>query len=325
MEVAALDYGLVNTVYQHLQEYPHHRPFLEEMVAWEQAHPSKDQWDGWKWQHVHTPVGVINHFVGQSIVDLRYDSNKSSYYRLKSVADTKEALGMDAIDMRPKAETPPDLSNLFGLVVGHERVKALLRYAIQAEKPTHFLLVGQPGTAKTLLLSDIARLPTAEMYVGSTTTKAGLVGLLLMVKPRFLVLDELDKMQQADMGPLLNLMETGMVTRLQHRIQERVTMDTRVFAGANDITKIPAPILSRFAKMEFPPYTTEEFVQVATAVLAQREGQGPAMAELIAREVAKHSTDIRDAVRVARLARNDPRGVMEVVRCLWKVTPIGRR
>jgi len=179
------------------------------------------------------------------------------------------------------------------------------------------------------MLSDVGSLPGAEFYVGSTTTKSGLVGLLLQCRPRYLVIDELDKMDDRDMSPLLNLMETGMVTRLMHGVDERTTLETKVFAGANDMRRISAPIISRFARFEIQPYTKEQFVDVARQVLIQREGLGPQTALLVGNEVVKYSTDIRDAVRVARMAAKDPRLVPDIVNCLWdsgpRPTPFGRR
>jgi MoxR-like ATPase len=153
--------------------------------------------------------------------------------------------------------------------------------------------------------------------------------MLLAMQPRFLVIDEIDKMPDHDQTPLLNLMETGMITRLQHGIQDRVILPTKVFAGANDLRRISAPILSRFTQLTVPPYSPREFVDVATAVLVQREGLGVQMAKHIATEVVGHSLDIRDAVRVARMSGGLPIQVIEVVECLWpskptNLTPIRR-
>lgn len=313
MEVAtAVDYRLMERIYGLLLDNPDLYEHLEEMIDYELAHPGEE----WTWQQVHTPVGLVNILITRGIVDLAYQSRQYHNYRLHSLPDTQGALEMISQSTGPKI-IPLKVDELFKLVIGHDRAKAVLQYSINADAPVHCLLVGPPGNAKSLMLSDIGGLPGAELYVGSTTTKSGLVGLLMQARPRILVLDEIDKMSATDMTPLLNLMESGVVTRLQHKVQERITLDTKVFAGANDVRKISPPILSRFAQIHIPGYTVPEFIEVAAAVLIQRESIGPQMAQHIAFEVSEYSTDIRDAVRVARMARGDPRLVFEVIKCLW--------
>ena len=315
-----IELELQSTIANLLQERPEYTHYVEEMVEWETAHPPEDDlddWSGWEWQSVHTPIAVINTLITWGVVDQKSKSRTYTHYRLHSLSATKTALeSLSPLGVPEKAIAPEDM---FSLVVGHDKVRALLLYAVLADKPVHALLVGPPGTAKTLMLSDVGSLPGAQFYVGSTTTKSGLVGLLLAVRPRYLVIDELDKMSDSDMSPLLNLMETGLVTRLQHGARDRISLDTRVFAGANDTRRISPAILSRFAVFEIPPYTPAEFVRVATQVLIQREGLGPETAKLVANVVVKfNTTDIRDAVRVARLARRDPSLVIEVAECLWQ-------
>lgn len=308
-------YQLQDTIYRLLQEQPEWRRYFEEMVAWHEQHPGGNTWDGWQWTDVHTSPSIINSLISRGVVDLTSSSRQYKHYKLRSMDDTRAALKATAQPER--SGEPIDVDSLFTLVVGHETIKQLIRYAVKAESPVHCLLIGPPGTAKTLILSDIGRLPGAEFYVGSTTTKSGLVGLLLSSRPQYLVIDELDKMEDKDMSPLLNLMETGMVARLIHGSHERITLATKVFAGANDMRKISQPILSRFAKCDIPPYSPKEFVDVARQVLMAREGMGQELAMHTACEVVKYSTDIRDVVRVARMAGNNPFAVLEVVQCLW--------
>jgi len=322
--VTAPDFQVQDRIYQLVQDRPELRRYLAEMVAWETDHPPNKMYaSGWEWADVHTPTGIVNMLVGNALVDQVSKTRKQTEYRLHSLEDTAAGLDMDAA-AGPDAD-PIDPSDLFDMVVGHDKVKALIRYAVGATKPVHVLLMGPPGTAKTLMLHDISRLPGSHFYVGSTTTKAGLVGLLLQEKPKFLVIDELDKTSPGDLSPLLNLMETGLVTRLQHGRRDRLEMDTRVFAGANDIRRLeqasPA-LLSRFAVFDIPPYSPIQFTEVARQVLQKREGCGEQMATLIATEVVNYSTDIRDAVRVGRMAAGNPMLVMDVIKCLW---PNGRR
>lgn len=314
-------YRTQDKVYQLLRDRPELREYLEHMVEWETAHPQSDRHPGWLWQEVNCATGTINALIVQGIVQYleEYSSRSRSYYRLTSVADTRA--GLANLDIAAVQTGPIDVDSLFSLVFGLEQEKSLLRNALRADKPVHCLLQSPPGMAKTLILGDIGNLPGAEFYVGSTTSKSGLVGMLLTQRPVYLVIDELDKMGLGDMSPLLNLMETGMVTRLIHGANERVSLDTKVFAGCNDVSKIDSAIISRFALVTIPAYSPTEFVNIATRVLIEREGQGPELAKLIARNVVVFSTDIRDAVRVARMARRDPLRVAEIIACLFRIGP----
>lgn len=304
---------------QLLRDHPELEQRLQEIVAWERLHPPQNAYDGWSWFDTHTPGRLCTVLVSAAICDVVYQSRSSTQYRLSSRPDTEEALSN--LRIVPAAPTSLDVTDLFRFVIGHDRAKMILTAAIESVKPVHVLLTGPVGTGKTLLLADVGALPGAEFYAGSTTTKAGLVNLLLDKHPRFLVIDEIDKMDHADMSPLLNLMEGGVVTQLQAKRQIRVTMDTRVIAGGNDPAKLTDPIRSRFAQVYIPPYSAAEFVQVAQAVLVQREGIGPEVAMLIATAVVPYSTDIRDAVRVGRLARGRAAKVEPTVASLFAGLP----
>lgn len=76
-----------------------------------------------------------------------------------------------------------------------------------------------------------------------------------------------------------------------------------VFATANSCEKIINPLLSRFAILEIPEYTFEEFTEIAVTRLTKED-----VDESIARDIAEKvwnelgSKDIRDVIKVARLA-----------------------
>lgn len=311
------NFELQEQIIQVLDERPDWKRNLREMVEWERAHPTENEYDGWERTEVHTAPGIIAHLLNLAIINQRSKSRTYTNYRLQSVDDTAAALA--AADETPasRAMASIDFDRLFEVVIGHDSAKRMLLMSLKAAGPVHCVLYGPPGSAKTLLIQDIGGLPGAEFYAGSNTTRSGLVGMLLAVKPAYLVLDEIDKMPEADTTPLLHLMETGIVTRLQHNIQQREKLDTKVFAAANDIRRVPAPLASRFAKIEVPGYTPDEFRRVAEAVLIQREQIGPKVAKLIATVVVKHSLDIRDAVRVARMCCGNPHEVEAVVTALF--------
>jgi len=101
----------------------------------------------------------------------------------------------------------------FETIVGHNDIKLILNKAILSERPIHVLLMGRPGCAKTMFLMEMMRrLKNSYFIVGSNTTKAGLVNQLFENEPKYLLIDELDKMNANDQVSLLHLMETGIIS-----------------------------------------------------------------------------------------------------------------
>ena len=212
-------------------------------------------------------------------------------------------------------EVPEDM---FDPVVGYDDVKWLLRRALALEKALHFLFVGPPASAKSLLLMELERLDGAYYAVGSSSTKAGLRQLLLELRPRVLLIDELDKVRTSkDYAVLLSLMESGIVTETMHGSRERKVVHTRVFAAANTDEDLTPELRSRLVILHFRPYTLPDFLMIAERVLVDREGIEPGLAEAIANAVWNdlRSRDIRDAVKIARLVQT-PEELPQVVAVL---------
>lgn len=340
-----MDVPLRQTIAHLLMEHPEWARNLRAMVKWEQENPIKGETDiysGFGWEDVNTSPSIRTALLSHGVLTFRYKSGRGgTFCRLASVEETKTAL--DLMGSAPEAPTErehlPTIDGIFALVAGHERAKGLLRLALQAEEPLHIVMEGPPGTAKTTLLSEIGKLPGGSLWTGSTTTRAGLVDFLMQVRPDLLVIDELEWMAPADQSPLLNLMEGGLVTRLQHGKQERIQLKTKVFAGANDLRKVPPAILSRFTVLRFRAYTPPEFIMAARQALQNKfPWCGPEQSLVVANAVVARSCDVRDAIKVARFAARrvgatmgvTPDSVAEVVDYLWpplegKVSPMVRR
>jgi Holliday junction DNA helicase RuvB len=94
---------------------------------------------------------------------------------------------------------------------------------------------------------------------GSSTTKAGLIDSLFLNNPKYLLIDEIDKMSTKDQAMLLNLMETGIVSETKHNKTRTANMKTSVFATSNNVGDIITPLQSRFFVVELAPYTYEQF------------------------------------------------------------------
>jgi Holliday junction DNA helicase RuvB len=207
----------------------------------------------------------------------------------------------------------------FEEIVGHNDIKQIFVKATLSKRPVHLLLVGSPGSAKTMFLTEIMRHHKASYFVvGSNTSKAGLVNQLFERRPKFLLIDELEKMSITDQTSLLHLMETGIISETKINKTRQMELSSRVFATANSYNKIIQPLLSRFAVLEVPEYTFNEFTDIAISRLSKEnidERNARVIAEKVWYELG--STDIRDVIKVGRLA-NSSEEVSFVVRILNK-------
>jgi Holliday junction DNA helicase RuvB len=87
---------------------------------------------------------------------------------------------------------------LFDDIIGFEDVKALFEIAIKAERPVHLLLCGSPSSGKSLFMSSLTRLERSYYVVGSSSTKSGIFDYLFEYRPRYFIIDELEKMNKKD-------------------------------------------------------------------------------------------------------------------------------
>jgi Holliday junction DNA helicase RuvB len=192
----------------------------------------------------------------------------------------------------------------FENITGNDGIKLIINKAILSERPVHVLLTGRPGCAKTMFLMEMMRrLKNSYFIVGSNTTKAGLVNQLFENEPKYLLIDELDKMNANDQVSLLHLMETGIISETKVKKTRHVKLVSWVIATTNSVEKIIEPLLSRFVVLEIPEYTFEEFTEISITRLAS-ENVKECTAQVIAGKVWNElgSRDVRDVVKVARLA-----------------------
>ncbi|MEM1772068.1 MAG: hypothetical protein QXN65_08500, partial [Ignisphaera sp.] len=123
--------------------------------------------------------------------------------------------------------------------------------------------------------------------------------------PRFLVIDELDKLTNPDdISVLLTLMESQRVIVAKHKEYKEEYMKTWVFASANTTRGLPPELLDRFWKVYLKPYDRETLIRVVKSCLRRIEGIQSDLAEYIALRVADMGLSVRDAIRIARLAKS---------------------
>jgi len=75
-----------------------------------------------------------------------------------------------------------------------------------------------------------------------------------------------------------------------------------VVAASNRLNLLSPELRSRFAIRKLTAYSRNDYLTVVRGVLARREGLDPKLADEVARRLDGVSQDVRDAIRVARLA-----------------------
>jgi len=258
---------------------------------------------GWCWRDVKVQPQVLNRLFLEGYLNNPFKSNSYTGYFLSEKA--RQAL----VSLEPsqmveeeteKLELPEDI---FSDIIGHDDIKELLRAALCADKPVHVLLAGPPALAKTLFLWDIERAcgEQAKWLVGSAASKAGLWDLVVLKRPRVLLIDELDKMNAADTAALLSMLEGGRLVRAKKGRELELTQRIWVVAATNRLHGLSPELLSRFAIRRISAYTRADYITVVKGVLVRRENVEASLADEIARRLDGLSQDVRDAVRVSRL------------------------
>jgi Holliday junction DNA helicase RuvB len=270
---------------------------------------------GFEWWECHAPASLLNHMVAERLLDITLKTRSSTHYRIRDpelLAEALEALEEPAEVLAEEERVPEDL---FDIIVGHEKIKWAFKMALASEEPVHILLVGPVATAKSQFLSELARLSGSRYVLGSAFSKAGLVDYLLEYRPKYLLLDEIEKSDGRDLAALLSLMQTGIVTRLKKGMREQIVLKTWVFAAANRVDRLPQEIKSRFLIFHLREYTEEEFRKVALAIL-RREGIDDSFARKVVESIIPYSRDVRDAVKVARLCKSE-KDIQSLVQLMW--------
>ena len=281
----------------------------DEEEAKRRGNPEMYPWSGFEWSDIPAQTAVLNQFVIDDLLVTggprgTYRSRSTTAYKLKDPELVRECLEkLDEIEEGvEEGDIPPDL---FDFILGHEKVKDLIWKSINAERPVHVLLVGPPATAKSMFLGELARLPFSRFALGGSTRKGGLEDYLLEFRPRYLIIDEIDKMDMRDQSVLLSLMESGIVARLKKRMREMERMTTWVFGGANRDNNIWPELKSRFFDVHLKEYSEADFISISRAVLMTREKVDPGLATLIAGLLSRYTRDVRDAIHFGRLCKTE--------------------
>ena len=258
---------------------------------------------GWSWRHVRIWPATLSRLFKDGYLDNVFRSNSYTGYRLSEIG--KQLVAGVESEKTGHVDIKPILADgLFADIIGHDEEKELLLACLLTDRPVHVLLAGPPALAKSLFLWDIEQAAgeRAIWLVGSATSKAGLWDIVAERHPQVILIDELDKMNAADTAALLSMMEGGRLVRAKRGRELDLSSHVRVIAASNRLSMLSPELMSRFAIRKLSAYCRSEYITVVRGVLCRREGLDRELADEVARRLDGISQDVRDAIRVARLA-----------------------
>jgi replication-associated recombination protein RarA len=193
----------------------------------------------------------------------------------------------------------------FADIYGYDNIKKLFRMALESSHTCSILLTGPPASAKTLFLQSLMKLKDSYFIDCSNATKSGIVDYVFQKKPKYLLLDELDKLSRKDQTFLLNLMETGIVSETKYKKTRRMEIKTSVFATSNSVEKIITPLQSRFFIVKLQAYEYEQFYEITIRLLTLNHyNVDEEIAKATADLVWNTTQNIRDCIRLAKMAKS---------------------
>ena len=154
----------------------------------------------------------------------------------------------------------------FDKIEGYEDIKDIVLRALESEESFNLLLWGEPASSNTLFLLELAKQKGA-VFFDCTNTTSRILDVLEQERPKIILLDELDKFSKSWQNKLLSLLESGRIKVDQQKKQyDFAIKGAKVFATANDLNKLSAPLRSRFRRLHLPKYTKEQFLEIAIKV-----------------------------------------------------------
>lgn len=200
-------------------------------------------------------------------------------------------------------------ARMFDKIIGYERIKRTFIRSLNSDETVHILLVGPPGQAKTLFLKCILETfgqKKAFFTVGGNASKSGLIDVLFDMRPKYLLIDEIEYLKPEYQTMLLSLMETGILSQSVSKKIRQTYLKTWIFATSNGTKKLSEPLLSRFKVMYLNLYNFSQFYEISIKMLLA-EGLDKAVAEEIAISIwgQLSNPNIRNCVQIGRLVKNE--------------------
>ena len=194
---------------------------------------------------------------------------------------------------------------LFENIYGYDDVKRLISMALESNHKCTVLLTGSPASAKTLFLRSLMKLKGSHFIDCGSASKSGIVEYIFENKPRYLLLDELDKLSRKDQTFLLNLIETGIVSETKFNKTRTIKLKTFVFATSNNAERIIEPLQSRFFIVKLQAYRYEQFCEITLRLLTSNQyNVDEEIAKATTEAVWRTSRNIRDSIKIAKMAKS---------------------
>jgi holliday junction DNA helicase RuvB len=195
-------------------------------------------------------------------------------------------------------------NEIFRDIVGYTDIKKEFMKALESTSPVGILLVGPPGCGKSEFLKKISAAYDDQSVSidGSYGSKAGIFEALKERRPKYVLLDEVDKLTGQDQQALLNLMESGRLIKTTRSEHYDIELKCWIFATANNNEHILEPLNDRFETYFVPEYTDDEFRAIAVQRLKEEGIEDEELAIYIANSVLRGlgRKSFRDCIRVAR-------------------------
>lgn len=313
------------TVLDLVDEKPKYRDAIESIVNYEEEQEEQgylaDKYEKqavWEYGDVAVNPNRLQKLVEVGLIEKVLDTNSTTKYSLckpevaQSVLEELDQVesGEEALHEFP--DTTESIDGLFDEVVGFEEAKWLIKRGMTTDDITNFLLVGPPGSAKTVFLLCIEELESSSYIFGPEASSSGFTEKMFEEKPKYLLIDEMDDMPKGAQQSMSSYMETGIVSQTKYGKDREMKTNAKTFAAANSTSPILDHIQNRFLTLEFDPYAQGEFIDVCVHILPDREGVSREEAETIANAVWEQEQEgnVRKAINVSRLSRGDPKKVI---------------
>jgi hypothetical protein len=140
---------------------------------------------------------------------------------------------------------------------------------------------------------------------GTTASGMGIIDYLFdHTDLKFLLIDEIDKLNKKDQKVLLNVMETGILSDVKAKSSKsarQTRMHLSIYATSNDTSNIVTPLLSRFIKLKLPEYDLVIFTEICQKLLSRKYDKDHETIQAIVRYVWEHTRDVREAIAIAKI------------------------
>lgn len=215
----------------------------------------------------------------------------------------------------------------FDEIIGHDNIKKILHNTVNSvlknKQSVSVLLNGSPGCGKSLFLKEIEKnFPAPQSYYidGSRATKAGIFDILFddeNNRIKFLLIDEIDKLNYSDQEALLTLIQDGRIVQTQkNRTDSKKYDNLSVIAASNEINNIMEPLRTRFFDIHIEDYNDEQISNIARIKLKRFDLSVEVIEYIIIKVLQSRHKEakIRFAEQLAKLCNNDKNMVDLLVR-----------